>query len=86
MYVYVHVCPHACPCIYSVLGFCFVFRDRVSLCNSPGCPETHSVDKSLCVFIWELGGRLIFIYLVVLEVEPRLSCLPGNYSLTKVHP
>jgi hypothetical protein len=25
--------------------FCFVFRDRVSLC-SPGCPGTHSVDQA----------------------------------------
>jgi hypothetical protein len=25
--------------------FCFVFRDRVSLC-SPGCPEAHSVDQA----------------------------------------
>ena len=25
--------------------FCFVFRDRVSLC-SPGCPEIHSVDQA----------------------------------------
>jgi hypothetical protein len=25
--------------------FCFVFRDRVSLC-SPGYPETHSVDQA----------------------------------------
>jgi hypothetical protein len=25
--------------------FCFVFRDRVSLC-SPGCPGTHSVDQT----------------------------------------
>jgi hypothetical protein len=25
--------------------FCFVFRDRVSLC-SPGCPGTHFVDQA----------------------------------------
>jgi hypothetical protein len=25
--------------------FCFVFRDKVSLC-SPGCPGTHSVDQA----------------------------------------
>jgi hypothetical protein len=25
--------------------FCFVFRDRVSLC-SPGSPGTHSVDQA----------------------------------------
>jgi hypothetical protein len=25
--------------------FCFVFRDRVSLC-SPGCPGAHSVDQA----------------------------------------
>ena len=27
------------------VSFCFVFRDRVSLC-SPGCPGTHSVDQA----------------------------------------
>ena len=27
------------------LKFCFVFRDRVSLC-SPGCPEIHFVDQA----------------------------------------
>jgi hypothetical protein len=26
--------------------FCFVFRDRVSLC-SPGCPGVHSVDQAV---------------------------------------
>jgi hypothetical protein len=26
-------------------SFCFVFRDRVSLC-SPGCPGTHSVHQA----------------------------------------
>jgi hypothetical protein len=26
-------------------GFCFVFRDRVSLYN-PGCPGTHFVDQA----------------------------------------
>jgi hypothetical protein len=29
--------------------FCFlffVFRDRVSLCSRPSCPETHSVDQA----------------------------------------
>jgi hypothetical protein len=31
-----------CP---SSFLFCFVFRDRVSLC-SPGCPGTHSVDQA----------------------------------------
>jgi hypothetical protein len=31
-------------CLFIVL-FCFVFRDRVSLC-SPGCPGTHSVDQA----------------------------------------
>jgi hypothetical protein len=30
---------------YFVCLFCFVFRDRVSLC-SPGCPGTHSVDQA----------------------------------------
>ena len=27
--------------------FSFVFRDRVSLCNSPGCPKTHFVDLTI---------------------------------------
>jgi hypothetical protein len=30
-------------CLFACLLFCFVFRDRVSLC-SPGCPGTHSLD------------------------------------------
>ena len=32
-------------CLFACLLFCFVFRDRVSLC-SPGCPGTHSVDQA----------------------------------------
>jgi hypothetical protein len=31
---------------YYILSFCFVFRDRVSLSVSPGCPGTHSVDQA----------------------------------------
>jgi hypothetical protein len=31
-------------CLFVCL-FCFVFRDRVSLC-SPGCPGTYSVDQA----------------------------------------
>jgi hypothetical protein len=30
---------------FLLLLFCFVFRDRVSLC-SLGCPGTHSVDQA----------------------------------------
>jgi hypothetical protein len=30
---------------FFVCLFCFVFRDRVSLC-SPGCPGTHFVDQA----------------------------------------
>jgi hypothetical protein len=32
-------------CLFVFVLFCFVFRDRVSLC-SPGCPGTHSVDQA----------------------------------------
>jgi hypothetical protein len=31
--------------LFCFVLFCFVFRDRVSLC-SPGCPGTHSVDQA----------------------------------------
>jgi hypothetical protein len=40
--------------------FCFVFRDRVSLCN-PGCPETHSrpgwsrTHKPACLCLLSAG-------------------------------
>jgi hypothetical protein len=33
------------PLLFIVCLFCFVFRDRVSLC-SPGCPGTHVVDQA----------------------------------------
>jgi hypothetical protein len=47
---------YACLCLPSagvkdmhhhhhLADFCFVFRDRVSLC-SPGCTGTHSVDQA----------------------------------------
>jgi hypothetical protein len=26
--------------------YCFVFGDRVSLYNNPGCPGTHSADQA----------------------------------------
>jgi hypothetical protein len=34
-------------CLFLGLFVClfFVFRDRVSLYSSPGCPGTHSVDQ-----------------------------------------
>jgi hypothetical protein len=32
-------------CFLGFVLFCFVFRDRVSLCSS-GCPGTHSVDQA----------------------------------------
>jgi hypothetical protein len=37
-----YVCMHI---TFFYLLFCFVFRDRVSLC-SPGCPGTHSVNQA----------------------------------------
>ena len=39
------------------LSYFMVFQDRVSLCNSPGCPGTHSVDHTdleltdICLFL-----------------------------------
>jgi hypothetical protein len=32
--------------LFSFFVVVFVFRDRVSLYNSPGCPGTHSVDQA----------------------------------------
>jgi hypothetical protein len=46
-----HACIHSSSifvvivCCFCFVLFCFVFRDRVSLC-SPGCPGTHSVDQA----------------------------------------
>jgi hypothetical protein len=37
---------HICIGVANLFWFCFVFRDRVSLC-SPGCPGTHSVEADL---------------------------------------
>jgi hypothetical protein len=34
-----------CKQFFVCLFFCFVFRDRVSLC-SLGCPGTHSIDQA----------------------------------------
>ena len=31
---------------FEIQAVIFVFQDRVSLCNSSGCPGTHSVDQA----------------------------------------
>ena len=33
-------------CFLDFVLFCLVFRDRVSLCNSPGCSGTYFVDQA----------------------------------------
>lgn len=38
------VCP-VCVFLFVLFWFCF-FRDRVSLFNYPGCPETHFADQT----------------------------------------
>jgi hypothetical protein len=52
-------------CVFVCLFVCLLlaFQDRVTLCNSPGCPGTHFVDKAASNSLFM--SVFSFIYLLI---------------------
>lgn len=56
-------------------NFCFVFQDRLSLCNSPSCPGTHFADEA------GLKLRKILLPLTPESWDSPCTTTPSHVSL-----
>lgn len=67
--------------------YLFFSRDRVFLCNSPGCSRTCFVNQAnseiLLPCLPSAGIKGLYHHP---PAEPRTSCMPGKHSASEPHP